>query len=201
MREPLLTDRLILRDITEADAELLFDLDSDPEVMRYIGPRPAPDVSWYRDRTRAVYVPQQAHPWHGARVVLDRASGAFLGWVFVRPATASQDARAMGWTRSDAVEVGFRYRRPAWGRGVATEAATPLVQIALADPATAAVVACAHAGNAGSLRVLQNLGLERVGEVLLPGASAPTVKLARVKEHRNPPGEQRASPAGAPVES
>ena len=37
MREPLLTDRLILRDITEADAELLFDLDSDPEVMRYIG--------------------------------------------------------------------------------------------------------------------------------------------------------------------
>jgi RimJ/RimL family protein N-acetyltransferase len=30
MREPHLTDRLILRDITEADAELLFELDGDP---------------------------------------------------------------------------------------------------------------------------------------------------------------------------
>src|SRR5947199_2556071 len=136
MREPLLTDRLILRDITEADAELLFDLDSDPEVMRHIGPRPAADVESYRDRTRTVYVPLQAHPWHGVRIVLDRGSGEFLGWVFIRPATGHMFAREIGWTRPDEVEVGYRYRRSAWGRGVATEAARPLVQLALADPAT-----------------------------------------------------------------
>src|SRR5262245_39727460 len=105
MREPLETGRLVLRDITEADAELLFDLDSDPEVMRYIGPRPAPDVGWYRERTRTVYVPHQAHPWHGVRLVHDRASGEFLGWVFVRPATGSWQARELGWTRPDEVEV------------------------------------------------------------------------------------------------
>ena len=68
-----------------------------------------------------------------------------------------------------------------WGRGVATEAAAPLVQIALADPATTAVVACALESNAASLRVLEKLGLERVGEVMLPETSEPTVKLARVK--------------------
>jgi [ribosomal protein S5]-alanine N-acetyltransferase len=181
MRKPLLTDRLILRDITETDAELLFDLDSDPEVMRYIGPRPAPDVAAYRDRTRTVYVPFQAHPWHGVRIALDRGSGEFLGWVFVRPATHSKFASEIGWTRPDEVEVGYRYRRSAWGRGLATEAATPLVRIALADAATTAVVACAEAGNAGSLRVLEKLGLERVGEVRLSEADEPTVKLARVK--------------------
>ena len=182
MRQPLLTDRLILRDITEADAELLFDLDSDPEVMRYIGPRPAPDVAAYRERTRTVYVPlQQAHPWHGVRIVLDRSGGEFLGWVFARPATGSPFAGALGWTRPDEVEVGYRYRRSAWGRGIATEAAAPLVEIALADPATTAVVGCALAGNAGSLRVLEKLGLRRVGEVMLPETSELTVKLARVK--------------------
>jgi RimJ/RimL family protein N-acetyltransferase len=181
MREPLLTDRLILRDITEADAELLFDLDCDPEVMRYIGPRPATDVASYRERTRTVYVPVQAHPWHGVRIVLDRASGEFLGWVFIRPATGSKLAPEIGWTRPDEVEVGYRYRRSAWGRGVATEAASPLVQIALADPETTAVVACALASNAGSLRVLEKLGLQRVGEVMLPETSEPTVKLARMK--------------------
>src|SRR3954453_22838779 len=120
MRNPLLTGRLILRDITEADAGLLFDLDSAPEVMRHIGPRPAPDVAAYRERTRAVYVPFQAHPWHGVRVVLDRASSAFLGWVFVRPATDSKMAREVGWTRPDEVEVGYRYHRAAWGCGLAT---------------------------------------------------------------------------------
>jgi RimJ/RimL family protein N-acetyltransferase len=181
MREPLLTDRLILRDITEADAELLVDLDSDPEVMRYIGPRPAPDVAGYRDRTRTVYVPLQAHPWHGVRIVLDRASGEFLGWVFGRPSTDSRFAREIGWTRPDEVEVGYRYRRSAWGRGLATEAATPLVRIALADPATTAVVAGALASNAGSLRVLEKLGLEPVGRVTLSEDNEPTVKLARVK--------------------
>ena len=35
MREPLLTERLLIRDVTEADAELMFHLDSDPNVMRY----------------------------------------------------------------------------------------------------------------------------------------------------------------------
>jgi RimJ/RimL family protein N-acetyltransferase len=179
MREPLLTERLLLRDITEADAELLFDLDADPEVMRYLGPRPAADVAAYRERTRAVYVPLQAHPWHGVWVVLERASGEFLGWAFVRPATGSRHARELGWERPDEVEVGYRYRRSAWGRGVATEAATALVQLALADRATTAVVACALASNAASLRVLAKLGLERVGEVMLPETSEPTVRLAR----------------------
>jgi len=47
-REPVVTDRLILCDIIEADAESMFELDSHPEVMRYLGPRPAPDVAAYR---------------------------------------------------------------------------------------------------------------------------------------------------------
>jgi RimJ/RimL family protein N-acetyltransferase len=148
--------------------------------MRYIGPRQAPDVAGYRDRASTAYMPLQAHPWHGVRIVLDRASAEFLGWVFVRPANASRYAHEIGWTRADEVEVGYRYRRSAWGRGIATEAATSLVRIALADPATTAVVACALAGNTGSLRVLEKLALERVGEVMLPETNEPTLKLARV---------------------
>lgn len=159
----------------------MFDLDSDPEVMRHIGWRSPTDVTCYRDRIRSVYLLWHQHPWHGLRIVLDRATGEFLGWVFARPATASRDARALGWNGPGEVEVGYRYRRSAWGRGIATEAAAPLVQAALADPETTALVACAGAANAGSLRVLAKLGLKRVGEVRLAGSEAPVVKLARVK--------------------
>lgn len=181
MREPLLTDRLILRDITEEDAPLLFDLDSDPEVMRYIGKRPASDPDWYRQRIRTVYMPWQKHPWHGTWLVLDRTSREFLGWVFIRPSVASPDAPFFGWTRPDEVEVGYRYHRKAWGRGIATEAASLLVQFALDDPATTGIVAGALAGNAGSLRVLEKLGLIRVDEVVDPETGELAVKLARMK--------------------
>ncbi|MBX7104912.1 MAG: GNAT family N-acetyltransferase [Gemmataceae bacterium] len=170
MRDPIPTDRLILRDIAEADADLLIELDSDPEVMRYIGPRPAADVAAYCDRTRDVYMPMQSHPWHGVRLVIDRASDQFLGWVFVRPATASASAHEFDWTDPGEIEVGYRYHRSAWGRGIATEAARPLVRIALADPATTAVVGCARVDNIGSIRVLQKLGLQQVdtrGDVCL----------------------------------
>ena len=122
------------------------------------------------------------------------AAGARRGRVpRAHPATGSRYARELGWTRSDEVEIGYRYHRCAWGRGIATEAATPLVQIALADPATTAVVACALAGNVGSLRVLEKLGLERVGEVMLPDTSEPTVRLARRK---SVPAQVITSPEG-----
>jgi len=179
MREPLLTGRLLLRDIEEGDAQSMLDLDSDPEVMRFIGPPPATEVGWYRERIRNVYLPYQAHPWHGVRLVHDRANGAFLGWVFVRPATAHIHAPSLGWNLPSNEEIGFRLHRHAWGRGFATEAATPLVQLALADPATTAVVACALVGNTRSLRALEKLGLQRVGEVRTPRANELTVKLSR----------------------
>jgi len=175
-----MTDRLVLRDVTEADAELLRDLDSDPEVMRYISPAPPGPLADYRERIRKVHLPLQSHVWHGVRVVLDRAGGAFLGWVLIRPATLYKYAQAIGWSRPDEVEVGYRYRRSAWGRGIATEAAAPLVRLALSDAATSAVVACAQADHVRSLRVLEKLGLERVGQAVLPDSNEPVVKLARV---------------------
>lgn len=181
MRKPIQTARLMLRDITEADAELLFDLDSDPEVMRYIGSYPPSNVAWYRQRIVDAYLPWQSHPWHGVWIVGVKDSGETLGWTFIRPAPASPVAIDLGWVRPDELEVGYRFRQTAWGRGVATEATAPLIEFALADNAVTSIVACALASNTKSLRVLQKLGLERVGETLHPKATEQTIKLARLK--------------------
>jgi RimJ/RimL family protein N-acetyltransferase len=98
------------------------------------------------------------------------------------------DAEHFNWTRPTEQEVGYRYLRSAWGRGIATEAALALVDIAIADPTTSAVVACARASNALSLRVLNKLGLELIGEAILPGTSESTLKLIRQKgSHQNSP--------------
>ena len=182
MREPLLTERLLLRDCTEADAPLLFALDHDPEVMRAVGPPPADDVACYRDRIRSVYEPYQAHPWHGVRLVSCRRSDRFLGWVFVRPAPASRDAEAFGWRDPREEEIGYRYLPEAWGRGIATEAARALLRMALADPATSAVVAAARSGNVRSRRVLGKLGLVPTRSVTLPGVEGPIVTFTLTRQ-------------------
>jgi RimJ/RimL family protein N-acetyltransferase len=162
MRNAIPTERLILRDITLADAEFLVELDADPEVMRYIGTPPPPDPQAYRDRIRDVYLPWQSHPWYGVWIVAAQDKEVPLGWTFIRPATAARFAKEVGWDDPEEVEVGYRFGRSAWGSGVATEATRPLVSMAMADTAVTAIVACAHVDNLASQRVLQKLGLQRL---------------------------------------
>src|SRR5437764_9718473 len=112
---------------TEADAGLLFELASDPEVMRYIGPYLLPTVEAYRQRMRErflAYYPR--HPARGCWVAEEKPGREFVGWFFLRPAPDAPFAKEAGWTRDTDQEVGYRLRRAAWGRGLATEGATAL---------------------------------------------------------------------------
>lgn len=177
-REPIVTERLLLRDCTLDDAASLHDLDHRPEVVRAVGSPPACDVAWYLDRIGSVYVPYRSHHWQGIRVVDDRVSGRFLGWVFVRPATRSRDAPAFGWHDAGEQEIGYRYLPEAWGRGVATEAARALLAVALDDPTTGRIVAAARRDNRRSLRVLEKLGFVATAAVTLAGVDGAVVTLA-----------------------
>lgn len=169
------TARLRLRRFTDtdADAALVFELDSDPEVMRYIGPYRFPDVAAYRERIRTAWLPQGTHPYRGVFALEEKATGEFLGWIFLRPATAYKYAAEAGWTRDTDLELGYRLRRAAWGRGFATEAAKELIRLALADPDVTSVVAAALVPNRGSTRVMQKAGLAFVREFTTPDLADP----------------------------
>jgi RimJ/RimL family protein N-acetyltransferase len=161
------TERLVLRRLadTEADAALLFELDSDPEVMRHIGPFTLPTVEAYRERIRDRYLAQYAeHPQRGCFALEEKPGREFVGWIFLRRATEYLHAKDAGWTRPTDVELGYRLRRAAWGRGLASEAAAALVRLALSDPEVTAVVAAALVANRGSTRVMEKAGLTRVRE-------------------------------------
>lgn len=168
------TERLRLRRFadTDADAALLLELDSDPEVMRYIGPYQLATAAEYRERIR-LWMGFYGGPGRGVWAVEERATDAFLGWVFLRPAPVHRMAAAIGWTRDSELELGYRYRRAAWGRGYATEAAAALVPAALTDPAVTAVVAVALAANRGSTRVMEKVGLRYERAVTVPGHDGP----------------------------
>ena len=119
--DTLTTSRLHLRRFTRADADDLHALDNDAEVMRYInGGIETPRRVVEEEILPAFLAPDPAHEdlgfWAAAHE--DR----FAGWVSLR----STD------TVGDAV-LGYRFRRETWGRGLATEAVTALLDHGLSS--------------------------------------------------------------------
>jgi RimJ/RimL family protein N-acetyltransferase len=185
MTETLDTARLTLRRFadTEADAALLFELDSDPEVMRYIGPFALPTVAAYREHIRNRFlrfcVPGTPR---GVWAAHEKPAGEFIGWFFLRPAPEYKFAVEAGWNRATDLEIGYRFRRAAWGRGLATEGASFLVGLGLADPAVTSVVGATLVTNRASCRVLEKCGLVRQREFAIPGFADLSVTFARYRD-------------------
>ncbi|UYQ66162.1 GNAT family N-acetyltransferase [Streptomyces peucetius] len=148
------TERMALRPFTVDDLDRLVDLDSDPEVMRYInGGRPTPP-----DTMRTVHLPRllHRHTGTGARgfwAAESKDTRTFLGWFEFRP--LDDDSPAV-------VELGYRLRKAAWGRGYATEGARALIHKGFAELGVQRVTANTMAVNAGSRRVMEKSGLKYV---------------------------------------
>jgi RimJ/RimL family protein N-acetyltransferase len=112
------TERLILRRFTADDADNLEELDSDPEVTRYVtraSNRTIPAMHRYYD----------SHPEFGTWAGVEKASGEFIGWFHLGPAHENgRDAEP---------ELGYRFRRVTSGRGYATEGSRALIDKAFTD--------------------------------------------------------------------
>ncbi|MFL6112779.1 MAG: GNAT family N-acetyltransferase [Catenulispora sp.] len=149
------TDRLILRRFTAEDADLLIELDSDPAVMRYLtgGVPTAPEV--IRER----YLPNILagyEKWDGELGLLaahEADGGAFVGWFILRPGPQGP---------LDEVELGYRLRRAAWGRGYATEGSQALLRRAFTELGVRLVWAETMSVNRGSRNVMEKLGMVHV---------------------------------------
>jgi RimJ/RimL family protein N-acetyltransferase len=154
MRVFLETERLLLRRFTESDVANLHDLDGDPEVMRFVnGGKP---VS--RDVIREETLPRFLRAYErfegfGVWAAIERSTGKFVGWFEFYP-------------RKDAVpeevELGYRLRRSAWGKGYATEGSRALIRKGFTELGVQRVVAETMAVNAASRRVMEKAGLRYV---------------------------------------
>jgi RimJ/RimL family protein N-acetyltransferase len=163
MRVFLETSRLTLRHFTEDDEDNLFELNSDPEVMRFLnGGMPTP-----RDEVRTRIIPvflgyYERFEGFGFWAAAETATGQFLGWFHVRPPLRDAGTPA-GWDEDGVAELGYRLRRSAWGKGYATEGSRALIGKGFAEFGVRRVVAETLAGNLGSRRVLEKSGLIQIG--------------------------------------
>jgi len=138
------TGRLRLRRLRPSDEPALVALDSDAEVMRYIGSRggtPAEILSRVRERISA------DHGAVGWWLVEDKTEETFRGIAGLLPMPEGPD-----------VELAYRFTRASWGRGIATEAARALIDYAFAGARLARLVAVTFPENSASRRVLEKGG-------------------------------------------
>ncbi len=146
----LQTDRLILRHRSMADLEACVAMDTDPHVMRYIEPMSEPDV---RRAKTTDGITKDFGPGLGIWGVFAKdAPKVFLGWAALIPLDGAQD-----------IEVGYRFRQAAWGKGYATESARALLHHGFKTLDLEEIVAVIHPDNARSQRVVDKLGLGRDG--------------------------------------
>lgn len=148
----LRTDRLLLRQFTPDEGDLLFELDSDPEVRRFLSRTPTPREEIEARILPALLAEYKRHPGFGQWATLERTTGAFLGWFSLRVTDADPHAP----------ELGYRLRQPAWGQGYATEGSRGLIDRAFTDVGAHRVHAQTMAVNSTSRRVMGKCGMRYV---------------------------------------
>ncbi len=165
MKIVLETERLVLRQLVAADAKRLYDLDSDPEVMRYINGGLPPDYEHIKNEALPSLIDYyQRHAHYGFWAAEEKRDGDFLGWFHFRP---DKETPAE-------IDIGYRLKRAYWGRGYATEGTRGLVAQAFGAWSETCVIGYALAANAASRRVLEKAGLKlekefAYGQDVLPG--------------------------------
>jgi RimJ/RimL family protein N-acetyltransferase len=146
------TARLRLRPLREADADDLFPLAADPELV--------PHVTWTahadRSETLAYITARSADP--NSLVWAIEHEGRAVGCIGLH--SIMWQLRAC---RTDRGELGYWIGRPYWGKGLVTEAVEALVRYAFDTIGLHKITVHCFAENDGSRRVLEKTGFRFVG--------------------------------------
>jgi RimJ/RimL family protein N-acetyltransferase len=145
------TERMYFRQFSDKDAPLLFELDGDPQVMRFISRgKPTPLA-----KIKSEIIPKflnyyQRQPPQGFWAAHLRDNGDFIGWFHLRPGTLP----------APEMELGYRLKRNFWGRGLATEGSQALLDKAFREWGLEKVCAHTMLANLASQRVMEKAGLK-----------------------------------------
>ena len=155
------TERLILRNLTYNDLNSLVELDSDPEVMRFING----GIATSREAIKNKFLPYAIGYYSqfknlGFWVIIERECQEFIGWIFLRPETDFELLSQLNLAEPDAIELGYRLRRVSWNLGYMTEVARALIDKSFSESGIDKITAWALIENQASTRVMEKIGMK-----------------------------------------
>lgn len=152
------TDRLLLRELRDNDLEGMFELDSNPNVHKYLGNKPIKTKAEAKkiiDNVKQQYIERGI----GRFAVIEKASGEFIGWSGIRLNT---EYNMNGFTKY--YDVGYRLIERFWGKGYATESGKASVDFAFNVLKLPELYATTEFGNEASHNALLKIGLRYVND-------------------------------------
>lgn len=147
------TERLLIRELQACDDQGMFKLDSNPEVMRYIGRNPVESIEQSRDvidLVRGQYVANGIGRW----AVLEKRTGDFLGWVGFKLIQEETN------NHINFYDFGYRFIQKHWGKGFATEASVASLHFGKKELKLPDIYAMTDVHNGASRHVLEKLGFQ-----------------------------------------
>ena len=151
----LQTPRLLLRHFTLNDTDLLVQLNSDPEVLKYLHEPPVKDKAHAKKILTDIILPQYENNL-GRWAIYTKCDDQFIGWCGLkyRPELNETD-------------LGYRLMKTAWGQGYATEAAKHCLQYGLDELHIQVITGRAHIENIASLKILEKIGMQFLKEEIV----------------------------------
>lgn len=146
------TERLLIRNFELRDAQNTFELDTDDDVMRFIGGKRPEFVEDSIATLERQFIYYEKHPGLGMFACELIDTGEFIGWGALKYLDTS-----------DKIEVGYRLKKKFWGKGYATEITKALLKHAFVNLKLTEVYAVTHPDNLLSQNVLKKSNLKFIG--------------------------------------
>jgi RimJ/RimL family protein N-acetyltransferase len=152
------TDRLLLREFVEADAEAFFDLNSHPEVVRFVPDKPLLNVEQARQLLLDHPIADYRKYGFGRGACILKSTGEQIGFAGLKYLEELGE-----------VDVAYRLLPTHWGQGFATEAALASVRFGFAHLGLERIIGLVMPENIASARVLEKTGLRYVETAMFWG--------------------------------
>lgn len=140
------TKRLYLREFIIQDAEFLFALNNDEEVLKFTGDKPFENVSEAFEFIKN-YKDYKLNGF-GRWVVISKKSGEPIGWNGIKL------------NEENLIDIGFRFFKKDWNRGYATESSIGVLDYSFTKIGCNQVIGRASIDNAASIKVLEKLNMK-----------------------------------------
>ena len=150
------TERLILRELRLSDLNGMFELDSNPEVHKYLGNKP---VKTKKESVKMIesVINQYKERGIGRWAAIEKSSGEFIGWSGLR---LNNEYKMNGFT--EYYDVGYRLIPRFWGKGYATESGKAAVDYGFDILKLPALYATTELNNEASHNALLKIGLKYI---------------------------------------
>ena len=174
------TERLILREIIPSDIDGMFELDSDPEVHKYLGKKPLTEKEQVANVIN--FIRQQYNDnGIGRWAIIDKKTNDFIGWTGLKFVTDLTN------NHKNYYDLGYRLIKKYWGQGIATETAIASLNYAFEQLKTKEVYAMADCKNDGSNKILRKVGLNFIEKFYHEGIELNWYKINKNEyENRKP---------------